>query len=244
MKVYSGIKKFFFPLLIVTAGLSIKYLHTAIRTSNKYVLSFDGLLSLQTEQDIAAYIAQHLKQELPEELYRKLKAEFPVVRRVRIQRNVPQHLRIQIDGDRPRCRVNDDKVFTCGQLFLSKKFFNQDHLNLLKKITVYSNDSVLTDDHELRHFITALDPELLDAYDVDWRNKMEIVMRLCAQDRSMCLIRHNKIPTLDELTRSAQLVREHYEGKSVADLRFNKQIVIHKGNGTWLKSLQTGLSYQ
>jgi len=121
--------------------------------------------------------------------------------------------------------INENYLLNENNVFCNKKLFNQEYIKDLNSITLHGPIS-----SEFISFANNLTKEITQDYNISWKNKNEITLTDKNENITL-LINYNHIPSKKLLEACKTIKKENellkkIKDKFVADLRFEKQIII------------------
>ncbi len=227
MKILKKIKLFLFLIILVLSFFKIQNFCSNVLISDVYSLSYDPILSKELSKSILQYTNKNLKNSLPDDLFKKLKNEFPVIENISVWRSNPNLLNVKIEADIPEYKINNNLILTKQFKLLPIDCFTQNAVDSLESILIDFNKSNV--DLEFMEFISNFPKNLLLDFEINYNSKNDIFITSKSDKQFLVLTRYNKVLSNKILEQCKTIKYEKnigYNKKFVADLRFGEQIKV------------------
>ena len=231
---------FLISIIVLTClFISGRKVDVALRTPQRYVCTFDDALSTIKQSEIQSCVdAIDKKIALkPAKLVAFLRDQFPLVKAIRTRLVPPGIMELTFSIAKPICRINDGSVVVPPKTLCPTCWYQEPHFVSLPVLLCDEFVLKTIDPLKLVWVINQIPHDAFEHYTVALKTDDELQLVDKTEPRLSLVCRVNKIPT-EHLCEYGATVKEVLASRGVfasrnnkqwlADLRFEKQIILSK----------------
>lgn len=236
-----SLKRVACALIALVVVTSIIIIYNRLFLITHYELIVDSLLTNETQIAIEQHLQHSNWRRNPHELTKTLSDRFACIKKVSTQILPPSLLRITIEAEQPTLAVNNRYVITHSGKVIPDHSFLRHRVIMLPHIRMrtLSPDAPLLS-NELKICLAHLTPQLLTSYAITiesettiWLNDMNTPIDILTSVASMpdhtMIAQCNRV--VQSLTPEEESPTTDTAERWIADIRFNKQIIVSKKGG-------------
>ncbi len=224
--------------------VGIVKLHRYLFTATRFVFSIDPLITHSIQETIISFAkSMHQEHASMKTMSDSIANEFPFIRSISVQRIPVRSVYLELKAYDPLCVINNDTLLLYNEMVIPKQQYltyfvkNLPHITLQKNNTISSVLKTVLKKIVMESYYSAF----LN-YNVTWINENEVWLCDKKQEDFSILGSINRLPTSAILNqcaylksrlseRNAFLNKKKKPQRWIADIRFDKQIVLYKNLG-------------